>query len=71
MMVSCEGKKPIKDKGKRHMSSIVCRYYFHNFGRDACGNGLPVTESYRRCICTRSPEKCPVFLWKFSLINEK
>lgn len=53
------------------MSSIMCRYYFHNFGRDACGNGLPVTESYRRCICTRSPEKCPVFLWKFSLINER
>jgi hypothetical protein len=69
MMLSYAGKKwdSTGQGGAGRQEAPACRYYFRNFGKDACGNGLPVMESYGRRICSLSPEKCPVFRWKSSL----
>lgn len=69
MMLSHAGKKcgSRGDRGAVRSAAAACRYYFRNFGKYACGNGLPVMESYGRSICSLSPEKCPVFRWKSSL----
>jgi hypothetical protein len=72
MMPSYTGKKweSAGEGSQWQPEGTACRYHFRSFGKDACGNGLPVTESYGKRICGASPEKCPVFRWRSSLIME-
>ncbi len=38
----------------------MCKHF--NACKETCGRGLPVAGLYVRLVCSRMPEKCPLYI---------
>jgi hypothetical protein len=52
----------MKNNNMEESERMTCRYYSGRMS--TCTQGMPIAFSYRKGICRKDPEKCPVYHFK-------
>ncbi len=55
----------MKVKNRKRRKAVKCTYFNNDSG--VCSVGMPVVNIFAELICSRKPEKCPIFLDVFQV----